>query len=86
MANTACLHGRRDILVNNAGVGNPTPPDQMALADWHRVIDTNLTTTFLLSQINYPELKKAGGGKVINIDSMAHTSAAHAGPLMHAGF
>jgi 2-deoxy-D-gluconate 3-dehydrogenase len=71
LADTVCLHGRRDILINNAGVGNPTPPDQMALADWHRVIDTNLTATFLLSQIAYPQLKKAGGGKNIYIRSMA---------------
>jgi 2-deoxy-D-gluconate 3-dehydrogenase len=68
---TVRLHGRLDILVNNAGGGNPAPPDQMALADWHRVIDTNLTATFMLSQIAYPELKKAGGGKIINIGSMA---------------
>lgn len=68
---TVRLHGRLDILVNNAGSGNPTPPEQMALADWHRVIDTNLTATFLLSQIAHPELKKAGGGKIINIGSMA---------------
>ena len=71
VADTVRLHGRLDILVNNAGVGNPAPPDQMALADWHRVIDTNLTATFLLSQIAYPELKKAGSGKIINIGSMA---------------
>lgn len=71
VGDTVKLHGRLDILVNNAGVGNPSPPDQMALTDWHRVIDTNLTATFLLSQIAYPELKKAGGGKIINIGSMA---------------
>ncbi|MFO1161685.1 MAG: SDR family oxidoreductase [Reyranellaceae bacterium] len=71
VADTVRLHGRLDILVNNAGVGDPAPPDQMAMADWHRVIDTNLTATFLLSQIAYPELKKAGGGKIINIGSMA---------------
>lgn len=71
VADTVRLHGRLDILVNNAGVGNPTPPDQMSLADWHKVIDTNLTATFLLSQIAYPDLKKSGHGKIINIGSMA---------------
>jgi 2-deoxy-D-gluconate 3-dehydrogenase len=71
VADVVRLHGRLDILVNNAGVGNPASPDQMTLADWHKVIDTNLTATFLLSQIAYPELKRSGGGKIINIGSMA---------------
>lgn len=43
----------------------------MSLVDWHKVIDTNLTATFLLSQLAYPELRRAGGGKIINIGSMA---------------
>ncbi len=67
-------HGRLDILVNNAGVGapgGPALPEDMPLAAWHKVIDTNLTSVFLLSQLAYPEMKKAGGGKIINIASMA---------------
>lgn len=71
VAETVRRHRRLDILVNNAGVGDPTPPEQMSLARWHAVIDTNLTATFMLSQIAYPELKKTGGGKIINIGSMA---------------
>ena len=67
-------HGRLDILVNNAGIGapgGPVAPDDMPLASWHKVIDTNLTSAFVLSQAAYPEMKKAGGGKIINIGSMA---------------
>jgi 2-deoxy-D-gluconate 3-dehydrogenase len=67
-------HGRLDILVNNAGIGapgGPAQPEDMPLASWHKVIDTNLTSVFLLSQLAYPEMKKAGGGKIINIASMA---------------
>jgi 2-dehydro-3-deoxy-D-gluconate 5-dehydrogenase len=64
-------YSRLDIVVNNAGGGNPKPPDELTPAEWHRVIDVNLTSTFLLSQAAYPELKKAGGGKIINIGSMA---------------
>jgi 2-deoxy-D-gluconate 3-dehydrogenase len=67
--------GRLDILVNNAGIGAPSGPAQqpedLPLASWHKVIDTNLTSVFLLSQLAYPEMKKAGGGKIINIASMA---------------
>jgi 2-deoxy-D-gluconate 3-dehydrogenase len=43
----------------------------MPLSTWHKVIDTNLTSAFVLSQLAYPEMKKAGGGKIINIGSMA---------------
>lgn len=67
-------HGRLDILVNNAGIGAPSGPvlpDDMPLASWQKVIDTNLTSAFVLSQLAYPEMKKAGGGKIINIGSMA---------------
>jgi 2-deoxy-D-gluconate 3-dehydrogenase len=68
-------HGRLDILVNNAGIGAPpgggTAPDDMSLAAWQKIIHTNLTSAFVLSQLAYPELKKAGGGKIINIGSMA---------------
>jgi 2-deoxy-D-gluconate 3-dehydrogenase len=67
-------HGKLDILVNNAGIGapaGPVQPEDMPLASWHKVIDTNLTSVFLLSQLAYPEMKKAGGGKIINIASMA---------------
>src|SRR5262249_29842483 len=54
-------HGRLDILVNNAGIGAPSGPvlpDDMPLANWQKVIDTNLTSAFVLSQLVYPELKK----------------------------
>ena len=67
-------HSRLDILVNNAGIGapgGPALPDDMPLASWQKVIDTNLTSVFVLSQLAYPEMKKAGGGKIINIGSMA---------------
>ena len=66
-------HGRLDILVNNAGIGapgGPALPDDMPLASWQKVIDTNLTSAFVLSQLAYPEMKKVGGGKIINIGSM----------------
>jgi 2-deoxy-D-gluconate 3-dehydrogenase len=65
-------HGRLDILVNNAGIGapgGPAPPDAMPL--WQKVIDTNLTSAFVLSQLAYPEMKKAGGGKIITVASVA---------------
>lgn len=62
--------GRIDILVNNAGINIRKPPDQLDIAEWDSVIRTNLTSAFLCSQAVYPAMKKAGGGKIINIGSM----------------
>jgi 2-deoxy-D-gluconate 3-dehydrogenase len=62
--------GRLDILVNNAGTNVRKPPQDLSLDEWHHVMDTNLTSAFLLSKAVYPHMKRAGGGKVINIGSM----------------
>ena len=71
VAETVKRHGRLDILVNNAGVGDGNQPESIALERWHAIIDTNLASPLVLSQAAYPEMKKAGGGKIINIGSMA---------------
>ena len=63
-------HGKLDILVNNAGTNIRKAPDVLTAADWHTVIDTNLTSAFVCSHAAYPHMKKAGGGKIINIGSM----------------
>ncbi|MEQ9640796.1 MAG: glucose 1-dehydrogenase [Alphaproteobacteria bacterium] len=63
--------GGVDILVNNAGTNIRGRPEDMKVADWHTVIDTNLTSAFLASQAVYPHMKKAGGGKIMNNGSMA---------------
>jgi len=64
------LHGQLDILINNAGINIRKPVQELSLADWHAVMDTNLTSAFLCSKAAWPHLKAAGGGKVINIGSM----------------
>jgi 2-deoxy-D-gluconate 3-dehydrogenase len=62
--------GRLDILVNNAGTTVRKPADQLSLAEWHLVMDTNLTSAFLCCRAAHPLMKAAGGGKIINIGSM----------------
>ncbi len=63
-------HGRIDILINNAGINIRKQPQQYSLDEWKSVIDTNLSSAFVLSQAVYPEMLKSGGGKIINIGSM----------------
>ncbi len=41
------------------------------MVDWHRLVDTNLTSVFACCQAVYPELKRGGGGKILTIGSMA---------------
>jgi 2-deoxy-D-gluconate 3-dehydrogenase len=66
---TVQAHGRLDILVNNAGMSIRKQPEQYTLAEWHTVLDSNLTSAFLCSHAAYPALKQRGG-KIINIGSM----------------
>lgn len=70
IAATVKEFGRIDILINNAGINVRKPVHELALDEWHQVLETNLTSAFLCSQAAYPEMKKAGGGKIINIGSM----------------
>jgi 2-deoxy-D-gluconate 3-dehydrogenase len=70
VVDTVKTHGRLDILVNNAGVNIRKQPEQYTLAEWHTVLDSNLTSAFLCSHAAYPQMKQAGAGKIINIGSM----------------
>jgi 2-deoxy-D-gluconate 3-dehydrogenase len=67
---TVTRFGRLDILVNNAGASIRKPPESFTAAEWHAVLDTNLTGALFCSQAAYPVMKEAGGGKIINIGSM----------------
>ena len=62
--------GRLDVLVNNAGMNIRKPVQDLTLAEWRQVLDTNLTSAFLASRAAYPIMKRGGGGKIINIGSM----------------
>jgi 2-dehydro-3-deoxy-D-gluconate 5-dehydrogenase len=62
--------GRLDILINNAGINIRKPPQDYTLDEWNTVMTINLTGSFTCSQAAYPEMCRAGGGKIINIGSM----------------
>ena len=63
--------GRIDVLVNNAGISWGAPVEEMRLEDWNKVIETNLTGTFLCAQAVGQVMIKQGRGKIINIASVA---------------
>src|SRR5215468_417759 len=67
---TAARHGRLDILVNNAGTNIRKSPEKLSVAEWHTVIDTNLTSAFICTHAAYAHMQKARRGKIINIGSM----------------
>src|SRR4051812_21934952 len=67
---TVATLGRLDILVNNAGTNIRHPLHELDEADWHTVIDTNLSSAFLCCKAVYPVMKRQGAGKIINIGSM----------------
>src|SRR5512132_3287544 len=67
--------GRLDVLVNNAGIGSFAPIADMTPETWRTIIDTNLTGVFYCCSAAIPHLRKAGGGWIINISSLAGKNA-----------
>ena len=63
--------GRIDILVNNAGTSWGAPAEDHPLEGWQKVIDVNLTGVFLFSQAAGRVMIEQGGGKIVNIASVA---------------
>jgi NAD(P)-dependent dehydrogenase (short-subunit alcohol dehydrogenase family) len=57
-------------LINDAGIANPghTPPDELKLESWNRIIGVNLTGSFLMAKFAIPHLKKSKGA-IVNISS-----------------
>ncbi|MEZ5796628.1 MAG: SDR family NAD(P)-dependent oxidoreductase [Paracoccaceae bacterium] len=55
--------GRLDILINNAGQALRKLPQDYTLADWHRVVDTNLTSAFVMCNAAYPRMKAGAAGR-----------------------
>jgi NAD(P)-dependent dehydrogenase (short-subunit alcohol dehydrogenase family) len=66
--------GRLDILVNNAGINtvrDRAPIHEYGREDWDRILRVDLTGVFVVSQVVIPRLLEGGGGRIVNIASVA---------------
>ncbi len=79
---TKQLGGNLDCLVNNAGITQDNLAIRMSLQEWQKVIDINLTSTFLISKFAIKKMLKNKSGKIINITSVV----GHTGNLGQANY
>src|SRR5579885_3344245 len=66
----AATFGRVDILINNAGINLRKPLIEFTLDEWYRVMETNVTSVFLMCRAFVPHMRNKGYGRVINIASI----------------
>lgn len=71
--------GRLDILVNNAGMNIRTPALEVTDEQWETIMQTNLKSAFMASQIAGQHMKDQGGGKIVNISSVGGHTALRTG-------
>jgi len=76
------LGGSLDGLVNNAGITQDNLAIRMSLEEWQKVIDINLTSTFLMSKFAIKKMLKNKSGKIVNITSVV----GHTGNLGQANY
>ncbi|OBI79277.1 glucose 1-dehydrogenase [Mycobacterium asiaticum] len=72
--------GKLDVLVNNAGIVAAGPLREFRMDKWQKVIDVNLTGTFLGMRAAVDPMTEAGGGSIINVSSIEGIRGA---PLVH---
>jgi NAD(P)-dependent dehydrogenase (short-subunit alcohol dehydrogenase family) len=66
---TIARHGRLDILHNNAAITTPGTVENLALEDWRKQIDVNLTGPMLCCRHAIPIMRAQGGGAIVNIST-----------------
>ena len=79
---TSQLGGKLDCIINNAGMTKDNLAIRMNIDEWKKVIDVNLTSTFLLSKFAIKKMLKNKSGKIINITSVV----GHTGNLGQANY
>jgi NAD(P)-dependent dehydrogenase (short-subunit alcohol dehydrogenase family) len=84
VAQTVERFGRLDVLVNNAGVNAYFDPVEMAEEDWERFMGVDLKGVWLCCKHSIPELRRAGGGVIVNIASI-HAYLTTPGMFPYAG-
>lgn len=67
----ASRYGKLDILVNNAGLSGSYQGDLVSTEAWDRLMEVNAKGVFLGMKYAVPEMKKAGGGSIVNISSIS---------------
>jgi NAD(P)-dependent dehydrogenase (short-subunit alcohol dehydrogenase family) len=71
--------GKLDILVNNAGMNIRTPALEVTDEEWETIVQTNLKSAFMMSQCAGRYMKEAGGGRIVNVASVAGHTALRTG-------
>ncbi|MEC9287138.1 MAG: glucose 1-dehydrogenase [Chloroflexota bacterium] len=71
VAETVNRFGKLDILVNNAGVVSRVPLEDLNVDEWDRVMDINSKGVFLGTKAAIPEMRRSGGGSIVNISSIS---------------
>ena len=85
IADTVSRFGKLNILVNNAGIVSRSMLEDITVDEWDRVMDINAKGVFLGTKAAIPEMRKEGGGSIVNISSISgNTGQAYVGAVYNA--